>query len=599
LRIIGGESIQNLQVITHRAKVQNQGAIALVELDAQDAIPNKDFVVRYQLASERPAVSLLAQRDQRGGHFLLMIQPKAKMTLADVALREYVFVLDVSGSMEGLPLNRSRALVKRCLGSLGSRDTFQMVQFEAGVATFAPQAVSATASNLQSGLSWLEHLQGGGGTEFIPALKVALNAPKDPARSRIVVFLTDGYIGNENEVLKYLRDHAQGTNIFALGVGSSVNRFLIDGMARIGVGRPFYLTNAEKPDAVAERLFSVISRPSLTQIRIDYNGLDVQGLNPRVVPDLFGDQPVFVAGRFSRGGPRVLTVRGLLAGQPFSQTVKVDLPTQDTTMNEAVPYLWARRQIADWSDLAIVEPEKSTEMEKQITEVALRYNLMSRYTSMVAVDVMVRNQGGKQGTVNVPVPLPDGVSPSAAPPSAYVGTASDGLTGEAYGMGGLGLMGTGHGGGGMGTAAMGHGSVSTIGRGAGGGSGVGYGSGAGRLGLRGPASSPRVEMGSVTVRGSLDKEIIRRVIRQHLKEVRTCYKMALAKAPGLSGRVVIRFIFSATTGLVLESKVVSSTVSNVDLEQCIAQAVRRWQFPKIVGGGIVTVVYPFVLTPGK
>jgi hypothetical protein len=165
--------------------------------------------------------------------------------------------------------------------------------------------------------------------------------------------------------------------------------------------------------------------------------------------------------------------------------------------------------------------------------------------------------------------------------------------GEAYGQGGLGLVGSGKGGGGTGEGTIGLGNLGTIGKGGGGGSGSGYGRGAGGLGGR-RASAPDVVPGTAQVRGSLDKEIIRRIIRRHLNEVKFCYEKELMKKPDLFGRVMIQFTISGA-GAVVASVVQQSTMNNPSVEQCIAQAVRRWEFPKPQGGGIVIVSYPFVL----
>ena len=165
--------------------------------------------------------------------------------------------------------------------------------------------------------------------------------------------------------------------------------------------------------------------------------------------------------------------------------------------------------------------------------------------------------------------------------------------GEAYGVGGLGLVGTGRGGGGTGEGTIGLGTLGTIGKGGGGGNGAGYGRGVGRLSGR-RARAPRVVAGRAEVRGSLDKEIIRRIIRRHINEVKYCYSVELQANPNLYGRVVVQFTIAAT-GQVVVSKVQSSTLNNGKVESCIAQAVRRWLFPKPKGGGIVIVSYPFVL----
>jgi TonB family protein len=167
--------------------------------------------------------------------------------------------------------------------------------------------------------------------------------------------------------------------------------------------------------------------------------------------------------------------------------------------------------------------------------------------------------------------------------------------GEAYGIGGLGLVGTGAGGGGTGEGTIGLGNLGTIGKGGGGGSGSGYGRGAGGLGGR-RARAPEVLPGQANVRGSLDKEIIRRIIRRHINEVKYCYEQELTRKPELGGRVAVQFTIAAT-GQVVASVLQNSTMGNARVENCVVQAVRRWEFPKPLGGGIVIVTYPFNFTP--
>jgi TonB family protein len=167
--------------------------------------------------------------------------------------------------------------------------------------------------------------------------------------------------------------------------------------------------------------------------------------------------------------------------------------------------------------------------------------------------------------------------------------------GEAYGVGGLGLVGTGSGGGGTGEGTIGLGNLGTIGKGGGGGNGSGYGRGAGGLGGR-RAKAPDVIPGQANVRGSLDKEIIRRIIRRHINEVKYCYEQELTKKPNLGGRIMVQFTIAAS-GQVIASVLQNSTMGNAKVENCTVQAVRRWEFPKPLGGGIVIVSYPFVLTP--
>jgi TonB family protein len=179
-------------------------------------------------------------------------------------------------------------------------------------------------------------------------------------------------------------------------------------------------------------------------------------------------------------------------------------------------------------------------------------------------------------------------------PMSAMGALMGDQIGENFGFGGLGLKGTGRGGGGTGEGTIGLGNMGTIGHGGGGGSGSGYGRGAG--GFRGrSAKVPKIRQGAADVKGSLSKEVIRRVIRRHINEVRFCYEQELNTRPDLEGRVTVKFIISAT-GAVQSAMVSGSTLGNQRAETCIAQSVRRWTFPAPEGGGIVVVNYPFMLT---
>ena len=420
LTVHGGSALRGLQVVSHRASVAAKGASSTVTLDRRDRVPNKDFVVRYRLAGDRPEATLLSHRDAKHGHFLLMIQPKAKMLPADIAPREYVFVVDNSGSMYGTPLAQAQAVVRRLLSQVRERDTFQIIKFAGMPDQFAPAAVAASPTNVAAGIQYVASMRGGGGTEFLPALRLALEAKKDPSRARIVLFVTDGYIGYEAQVLRFLREHGNGVNLFALGVGSSVNRMLIDGMARIGGGEPYYILHREKPQKVVDQIFSTLSRPALTSVALDFGGLKVKDLSPSAVRDLFADKPIVVVGRYDQGGAGTVTVRGRLAGAPFEQKLAVTLPDAPTSAHAAIPLLWARQTLIELTDLEAVTPTPSSTFERTITQTALRYGLVSKYTAFVAVDTVVRNQGGQQERVAVPVPLPAGVSERAAPRAAYV-----------------------------------------------------------------------------------------------------------------------------------------------------------------------------------
>jgi Ca-activated chloride channel family protein len=320
--------------------------------------------------------------------------------------------------MHGFPLDQCKRLIERCLKDLDDEDSFQVVLFAGSASTFAPAPVPATASNVRKAIEYVKTARGGGGTEFLPALEKALKQPVDRDRSRIVLFLSDGYIGYETQVLKYMHENLGSANLFPMGIGTSANRYLIDGMARIGKGKPFYLRPDEDAEETVGTFFEYVSRPSITGIEVNFEGLPVYDLWPEKIPDLFAGRPVTLVGRFGRGATGSITLRGWLAGSRWEQTLEVDLPDREPA-NPGLPLLWARKRIGELSDRLAIGNLEEKKAEEQITKLSLRYSLMSAYTSFVAIDSEVRNPGGESQAVSVPIPLPDQVSPLAAPGHAY------------------------------------------------------------------------------------------------------------------------------------------------------------------------------------
>ena len=212
-----------------------------VTLHSSDTVPNKDFVLRYRLAGGAVKTAFLAHRDQRGGFFTLMLQPPADLADAPRAPMELVFVLDCSGSMSGEPLRIAKQAAERALRRLGPDDTFQIVQFSTVASQLGAQPLPATEENLGRGLAYLASLESEGGTMMIEGIKAALDFPHDPRRLRVVSFMTDGYIGNEAEILGEMQRRLGDARVFSFGIGSSTNRYLLDRMAMLGRGAVAYV----------------------------------------------------------------------------------------------------------------------------------------------------------------------------------------------------------------------------------------------------------------------------------------------------------------------------------------------------------------------
>ncbi|MBK9754448.1 MAG: AgmX/PglI C-terminal domain-containing protein [Nannocystis sp.] len=547
----------------HALTVDAAGATTRLELARGSARPNRDFDLSWQLAGLEPRAQLMAQKTgDDGGYFTLAVEPPQAYPQDKARPRELVFALDTSGSMHGAPMATAVAAVKKALDGMGPDDTFQILRFAGDTSQLAEAPLRNTPANRALGLEFLTRLAGYGGTEMLAGIKAALERPADPERLRMVLFLTDGYIGNEVEVFAEIEKRRGDARLFGLGVGSSVNHYLLDGMSRIGRGAVTYVGPGEATDAVVERFYGYIGTPVLTDIEIDWGGLPVADVVPNALPDLFAGQPVVVYGRFV-GAPTTgqATLKARLGGAPITMPLKLDLRAGQE--HSGLASMWARQQV----DALLGYPNLKhnggdTSIIEQVTKLAISHRVMTEYTSFVAVERRPEKQpDGSLKTVEVPLELPQGVENSA------------------YGEGTLGL-----------------GNYGLIGKGGGGGTGSGYGRGAGAgFGGRG-TRVPTVRQAKAEVQGSLDKDIIRRIVRAHINEVRHCYNQGLSADPNLKGRVVIQFDIDLK-GKVPNATVSEDTVPDKTVGACIRAALLRWTFPKPVGG-VVTVSYPFVLEPG-
>jgi Ca-activated chloride channel family protein len=391
----------------------------LVELAGGNVIPNKDFVLEFSTASSRIEDALLTYNNDRGGFFTLILQPPDKVLPRDIVSREIVFVLDTSGSMSGFPLEISKSIMRRAIQELREKDSFNMVTFAGHASVLWSQPRANTEANRNEALAFLETLSGGGGTEMMKAINAALGGTHDPEKIRIVAFLTDGYVGNDMQIIDAVRKYAGTTRVFSFGIGRSVNRYLMDGMARAGRGEVEYALSEKVGEKVAARFYDRINAPVLTDIVIDWGPLadvvETDELYPRLIPDLFSVKPVIIKGRYRAGdGDRsgMITLRGRTANGPFERRVKVTLP-KDAPANPMLATLWARAKVEDLMDrdlLGIQQGKPDPAIKEEIVGLGLGYRLLTKYTSFVAVEEKVITEGGQPRTVEVPVEMPEGVS---------------------------------------------------------------------------------------------------------------------------------------------------------------------------------------------
>ena len=407
-----GVPVDEIKATSHEVEIEKlTDRRARVTLKKQSEIPNKDFVLKYEVAGLRVEDALLTHRSGKGGFFTFILQPPERVTAEDVTPKEIVFVLDTSGSMSGFPIEKAKESMKLALDNLYPQDTFNLITFAGDTSILFPAPVPATKENLEKAQKFLETREGGGGTEMMKAIKAALDPTDAQDHIRIVCFMTDGYIGNDMEIIGEIQKH-QNARVFSFGIGSSVNRFLLDKMAEVGRGEVEYVSLNDDGSAAAKRFYERVRSPLLTDISIDWSGLNVADVYPKRIPDLFSAKPVILTGRYTGSGKGVIKLKGKMSGRDYVREIAVEFPDNEAR-HDVLATLWARTRIddlmsQDWN--GIQQGTAKPEVKETITQIGLEYRLMTQFTSFVAVEELTITEGGVPRRIEVPVELPEGVS---------------------------------------------------------------------------------------------------------------------------------------------------------------------------------------------
>ncbi len=401
LDIDAGLPLGAIESPTHDIAIEREGSQgAKVRLEDAGQIANRDFVLRYDVSGETPRASVMAHRAagaDEAGHFSLVVQPPAAPADDTVTPREIVFVVDTSSSMKGRPMEHARAVMRRALGTVRASDTFQVLAFSDRVVSLGSRPLAWSEENITRAESFVDGIRATGSTEMIPAIEAALNTEDDgDDRLKLVVLVTDGFIGNEAEVLRSIAENLGETRLYTFGVGNNTNRFLLERASEIGRGRSVVATLSEDPEAVAERFAALVDKPVFTDVEIDWGGLEVSDVYPRRLPDLFAGKPLVVHGRFARGGRAEVKVRGSVNGRRFERVVPVELPNESTDdTNAAHATLWARAAVHDRMNRIFLRDDP--ELIEEVTDLGLRYRMVTQYTSFVAVEEVREEPEAEEG----------------------------------------------------------------------------------------------------------------------------------------------------------------------------------------------------------
>jgi len=508
----GGPAIRDIVSELHAVtRTRGSDSMETVTLDDKKTIPNRDFILRWKTADTaiEPAFfthvvqssDANADASVQGGYFALMLEPPARVAPAEIRPRELIFVLDVSGSMNGFPVEKSKALARKAIASMRAGDTFNFITFAGATSVLWPEPRAANEENRKFAEDFVNGAYGAGGTEMMAAINAALvqdgrsgilpaklldmpadgrtvriavahngflrdvagttldagegrtipvelsiAMPANPkklaiivdgtwetrdgkrlfsaksakfedadARTRFVFFLTDGYIGNDQAVVAAVGQNARASRVFSFGIGNSVNRFLLEEMARAGRGTCEIVTLADEADGVIERLTRRIESPVLTDIELDISAnLGIHDLLPAGdhLPDLYDQEPIVLMGRFDHAASGSITVRGRTGAGAWERTISVVLP-ETQTEHDVVKTLWARAKVDALllPKLAAVENQSlDAPTKRAVIRLGESYSIATAYTSFVAIEKSRVVVGGKPMLVAVPVELPDGTN---------------------------------------------------------------------------------------------------------------------------------------------------------------------------------------------
>jgi Ca-activated chloride channel family protein len=412
--------------IEHRSSTQQ--SIRLVEGKVLD---DRDFVMRYALTGTSPAAGLLSHWESgEGGYFSLLIEPPAEVADAAALRREMVFLLDCSGSMSGLPMEASKRFMTQALRALRPGDHFRIIRFSDAATEFSTQPLPATPENVAQGVRYVRSLYGQGGTMMTSGIDQALSASVVQGAVRNVVFLTDGYIGNEHTVLQLVAEKLGDARLFAFGVGTGVNRYLMNELGRVGRGftRYFDPTRDEQTmEEVVAGLVDKLQTPVLTDLSIDWGQLAVSDVVPAKLPDLYAGDSVRVSGRYQQTGTADIVIHGRARTGAASITTRLNLDRETT--RPSIRFVWARQTIAErMHDFITPNPLRADgvtndQLQATVTALGLTYGLTTRWTSFVAVSRARYNKEPDDAVAaDVALPKVAGVSPMAYAKPAFTGS---------------------------------------------------------------------------------------------------------------------------------------------------------------------------------
>ncbi|MEZ5857233.1 MAG: marine proteobacterial sortase target protein [Hyphomicrobiaceae bacterium] len=408
VRLAAGFPLGDVKSAYHPIKTETvDEATRIISLDTGATPANRDFELTWHPAAQRaPAVGLFREHVAGADYVLAFVTPPTVDQPEAVRQpREMILVLDNSGSMGGQSIRQAKASLAYALTRLKPEDRFNVIRFNHTMDSLFSHAMPADPANIARAAGWVDALKAEGGTEMLPALKAALADPQasDSRYLRQVVFLTDGAIGNEQQLLDTIASSRGRSRIFTVGIGSAPNSYLMTRGAELGRGTFTHIGAVTEVEARMRALFEKLESPVVTGLVANF-GDNATDITPSPLPDLYRGEPIVIAAR-QTGSGGTLQIKGSIGDQPWVVT----LPLANSAAGKGLSKLWARRKIADAEVARTLRKLTPPEADKAILALALEHHLVSRLTSLVAVDdVVSRKPGAPLTRADIPLNLPAG-----------------------------------------------------------------------------------------------------------------------------------------------------------------------------------------------
>jgi Ca-activated chloride channel family protein len=383
-RINAGMRLEIIASRYHPVTVAESSSHYMVALAGGRASMDHDFELLWRpVASDAPRGMVFAETVDGEPHYLLMVMPPDDGTATSRMPREMVFVVDTSGSMHGVSIAQAKQALQRALSGLQPGDRFNVVEFNSYPTPLFAESLPASASNTAMALAFVSRLEANGGTEMDAALQLALRTPPQPGYLRQIIFVTDGAVGNEEALFELIEARLGDARLFTVGIGSAPNSWFMRKAAEAGRGTFTTISALNEVAEKMDRLFRKLENPQLTNIELQWPGGTAVEAYPSIVPDLYLGEPVAVRVKASTGFRPGAGLR--IVGNSIAGTWTADVPLAADAQSPGVAALWARARIADLLDRQRRGADE-TETRNAIVTTALMHHLVSRYTSLVAVD---------------------------------------------------------------------------------------------------------------------------------------------------------------------------------------------------------------------